>query len=45
VERRARPGKAGALGYLLKDSEPEDLVRAIRHVFRGEPSLHPEIVE
>jgi two-component system, NarL family, response regulator LiaR len=35
--------KAGALGYLLKDSEPEDLVRAIRQVHRGEPSLHPEI--
>jgi len=35
--------KAGALGYLLKDSEPEDLVRAIRQVHRGAPSLHPEI--
>jgi NarL family two-component system response regulator LiaR len=35
--------KAGALGYLLKDSEPEDLVRAIRQVHRGEASLHPEI--
>lgn len=35
--------KAGALGYLLKDSDPEDLVRAIRQVHRGEPSLHPEI--
>ena len=35
--------KAGALGYLLKDSEPEDLVRAIRQVHRGEVSLHPQI--
>ncbi len=35
--------KAGALGYLLKDSEPEDLVRAIRQVYRGESSLHPAI--
>ena len=35
--------KAGALGYLLKDSDPEDLVRAIRQAHRGEPSLHPEI--
>lgn len=35
--------KAGALGYLLKDSDPEDLVRAIHQVHRGEPSLHPEI--
>ncbi len=35
--------KAGALGYLLKDSSPEDLVQAIRHVHLGEPSLHPTI--
>ncbi len=35
--------KAGALGYLLKDSRPEDLVRAIRQVYRGESSLHPVI--
>jgi NarL family two-component system response regulator LiaR len=35
--------KAGALGYLLKDSDPEDLLRAIRQVHRGEPSLHPSI--
>jgi NarL family two-component system response regulator LiaR len=35
--------KAGALGYLLKDSSPDELVRAIRQVQRGEPSLHPII--
>ena len=35
--------KAGALGYLLKDSSPDELVRAIRQVHRGEPSLHPTI--
>ncbi len=35
--------KAGALGYLLKDSEPDDLVQAIRQVHRGESSLHPAI--
>lgn len=35
--------KAGALGYLLKDSSPDDLVRAIRQVYRGESSLHPTI--
>jgi len=35
--------KAGALGYLLKDSSPDELVRAIRQVQRGEPSLHPTI--
>ena len=35
--------KAGALGYLLKDSGPEELLRAIRQVYRGEPSLEPSI--
>jgi NarL family two-component system response regulator LiaR len=35
--------KAGALGYLLKDSEPADLIRAIEQVRRGEPSLDPTI--
>ena len=35
--------KAGAMGYLLKDSEPADLIRAIDQVSRGEPSLHPSI--
>jgi len=35
--------KAGALGYHLKDSRPEDLARAIRQVHRGESSLHPVI--
>jgi NarL family two-component system response regulator LiaR len=37
--------KAGAMGYLLKDSEPEELIRAIRKVNRGEPSLHPTIAK
>jgi len=35
--------KAGALGYHLKDSDPEELVQAIRQVHRGEASLHPMI--
>jgi NarL family two-component system response regulator LiaR len=35
--------KAGAMGYLLKDSGSEDLVRAIHQVYRGESSLHPKI--
>jgi NarL family two-component system response regulator LiaR len=35
--------KAGASGYLLKDSDPKDLVGAIRQVYRGESSLHPTI--
>jgi NarL family two-component system response regulator LiaR len=33
--------KAGAQGYLLKDSGPEELIQAIHQVFRGESSLHP----
>jgi NarL family two-component system response regulator LiaR len=35
--------KAGALGYLLKDSNPDDLVKAIRQVYNGVPSLHPTV--
>ncbi len=35
--------KAGALGYVLKDTGPDDLVRAIRQVHRGEPTLEPDI--
>jgi NarL family two-component system response regulator LiaR len=35
--------KAGALGYILKDSGPAELVQAIHQVYRGEPSLEPSI--
>jgi len=35
--------KAGALGYLLKDSLPAELVQAIGDVYRGELSLSPSI--
>jgi NarL family two-component system response regulator LiaR len=35
--------KAGALGYLLKDSSPWELLQAIRDVHRGEPTMHPTI--
>jgi NarL family two-component system response regulator LiaR len=31
------------LGYLLKDSGPEELVRAIRQVHCGDSSLHPAV--
>lgn len=35
--------RAGARGYLLKDSEDDDLVKAIRVVARGEAFLSPAI--
>ena len=35
--------KAGALGYLLKDSGPEELVQAIQQVHLGESSIHPSV--
>ena len=35
--------KSGALGYLLKDSSPQDLLKAIRSTFAGEAFLHPTI--
>ena len=35
--------KAGAMGYLLKDSSPQEILTAIREVYRGEMSMHPSI--
>lgn len=35
--------KAGALGYLLKETSTQDLLQAIRDVYHGESSLHPAI--
>jgi two-component system, NarL family, response regulator LiaR len=35
--------KAGALGYLLKDSSPQVLLQAIHDVHNGESWLHPSI--
>jgi NarL family two-component system response regulator LiaR len=35
--------KAGALGYLLKNTIPQQLLRAIRDVQRGEPTMSPAI--
>ncbi len=37
--------KAGAQGYLLKDSEPEDLWRAIRTVYAGDTIIAPELAQ
>jgi two-component system response regulator NreC len=35
--------KAGALGYVLKESEPEELLAAIRAVHQGEAFLSPSV--
>jgi NarL family two-component system response regulator LiaR len=35
--------KAGAQGYLLKDSSAQELLQAIRDVHQGELSMHPTI--
>jgi len=37
--------QAGAMGYVPKDGDREQYVRAIRQVFRGEPSLPLEITQ
>ncbi|HRE01203.1 MAG TPA: response regulator transcription factor [Ilumatobacteraceae bacterium] len=36
---------AGADGFLLKDTEPAEIVDAIRRVFAGEPMLSPKATE
>jgi DNA-binding NarL/FixJ family response regulator len=41
-ERILRALDAGAIGYLLKDSEPDELHRAIRAAMRGEAPLAPK---
>jgi DNA-binding NarL/FixJ family response regulator len=35
--------KAGAAGFILKDSPPDQLLGAIRTVYRGESVLHPTV--
>jgi DNA-binding NarL/FixJ family response regulator len=37
--------QAGADGYLLKTLDVDDLIRAVRAVYRGESALSPEITE
>lgn len=36
--------QAGAVGYLLKDGEPEAMVDAVRRAARGEPLLAPAVL-
>ncbi|MGE5221830.1 MAG: protein kinase domain-containing protein [Omnitrophica WOR_2 bacterium] len=35
--------RAGAQGYLLKDIQPDDLIRAVRQASQGKTQLHPQI--
>lgn len=37
--------RAGALGYVLKDCSPDDLVDAIKTVSRGQPSLSSDVAQ
>jgi NarL family two-component system response regulator LiaR len=37
--------KAGALGYLIKDTSPDELINAIHQVHKGEPTLHSSIAQ
>ena len=41
-DRILRALDAGAVGYLLKDAEPEELIRAVRAAARGESPLDPK---
>jgi DNA-binding NarL/FixJ family response regulator len=41
-ERIVEAIEAGAVGYLLKDAEPEELLRGIRAAARGESPLAPK---
>ena len=42
-ERIIQAIKAGASGYLIKDASPDELVRAIKDVYRGESTLDPKV--
>jgi DNA-binding NarL/FixJ family response regulator len=37
--------RAGAQGYLLKDIQPNELVRAVREAYQGKTQLHPDIAQ
>jgi DNA-binding NarL/FixJ family response regulator len=37
--------RAGAMGYLLKDIRPNDLVQAVREVYQGKVQLHPDVAQ
>jgi len=35
--------RAGAMGYVLKDIDPDELAEALRQTFQGRSQLHPDI--
>jgi NarL family two-component system response regulator LiaR len=37
--------ESGAIGYLLKDTQPDELLEAIRNVHKGKTTLHPSIAK
>lgn len=41
----AKVMKLGAFGYLTKDAEPDEMIRAIRKVFSGQKYLAPDIAQ
>jgi DNA-binding NarL/FixJ family response regulator len=41
----ARVLKAGASGYLTKDSAPDELIRAVRQILKGEKYISPSLAE
>jgi DNA-binding NarL/FixJ family response regulator len=41
TERIVAALDSGAVGYLLKDSDPDDLLAGVRAVYRGDSPLHP----
>jgi DNA-binding NarL/FixJ family response regulator len=43
-ERVVQSIQAGAAGYILKDSDPEELIEAIRSVYHNKPFVQPEIL-
>ncbi len=40
--RVAEAIQAGAVGFILKEVEADDLIKAVRGAARGEPQLHPD---
>jgi DNA-binding NarL/FixJ family response regulator len=41
AERIVAALDAGAVGYLLKDADPDDVIEGVRAVSRGESPIHP----